>query len=682
VSLFLSPAEVDKLLEQCVVIDYETYWTSEYSLSSKKNRMTTQRYIWDERFSAHGAGIKVGFRPSVWVPGPKLPMVFDKLQLHKRPVIGHHLNFDGGITAWRYNTYPKLYIDTLALARSVIGQHSHRFGLENVAQIVLGKGKFPGFLQESRGHTWDMMPQHVRDRLIKYCCGPYEGQYGSDTEMTFDIARLLLPWVPKDELKVQDWTIRIFTDPKVYLDSDMLWQYHNEVKLDKIRHLERAGLDSRDTLMSNEKYANALIHLGVEPPMKMSGPTKTHPNGRMTFAFAKTDPDHKALLEHDDPRVQAIVAARMAVKTTIEETRSLKYAEAADLGVPWPIHLNASGAKNTHRFSGGAGAGGNPQNWTRGGVIRDSVMAPEGKVFVVPDLSQIEARITLWFGAYMPGYNLEWEALETLRKGDDIYSWFGSHLYGMQISKKTHPLERQVSKSGVLGLGFGMGAPRLVIYAHGQNIHNMDLALANRVKEMYRSMFSGVVQGWKACDNILVSLMNGWEHNLPSDEMPLVYASTDYFGSPAITLPGGLQIKYPGLTREGRQWIYMDGNTKVKLFGGKVFENIVQGTAGRILREIILEVQEPGYIDVWTNVHDEAPVLIDIDDEIRNYLEVKAYNEALPKELQKTQWVNNPLPCPPPVQKIKDAMTRDIPYMPGLPLAMEYDFGYRYGDCK
>jgi hypothetical protein len=34
------------------------------------------------------------------------------------------------------------------------------------------------------------------------------------------------------------------------------------------------------------------------------------------------------------------------------------------------------------------------------------------------------------------------------------------------------------------------------------------------------------------------------------------------------------------------------------------------------------------------------------------------------------------------VQKIKDAMTRDIPYMPGLPLAMEYDFGYRYGDCK
>ena len=96
-SLFLSNPQA--LLDQSVVVDFETYWDGEYSLSSKKTRMTTQRYIWHEKFSVHGAGIKVGARPSVWVPEHLLPQVFRKLELHKRPVIGHHLNFDGGILA-------------------------------------------------------------------------------------------------------------------------------------------------------------------------------------------------------------------------------------------------------------------------------------------------------------------------------------------------------------------------------------------------------------------------------------------------------------------------------------------------------------------------------------------------------------------------------------------------------
>src|SRR6478736_365962 len=157
-----------KLLDQSVVVDFETYWDSEYSLSSKKTRMTTQRYIWDDKFEVHGAGIKIGERPSVWVPQHLLPYTFEKMQLHKRPVIGHHLNFDGGILAWRYGIYPKLYIDTLALARAIIGQHSHRFGLEQVAQKILGVGKFPGFLNESRGHRLATMPQKVLDKLIKY----------------------------------------------------------------------------------------------------------------------------------------------------------------------------------------------------------------------------------------------------------------------------------------------------------------------------------------------------------------------------------------------------------------------------------------------------------------------------------------------------------------------------------
>lgn len=668
---------------ETLLIDFETYWANNYSLSMKNPMpngvmMTTQQYIEHEDFHVHGAGIKRGDRPSVWVPGPLLPQVFKSLDIPNHAVVGHNLHFDASILAWKYGWYPRLYIDTLALSRALLGQHLSSHALEKVSEKLLGLTKFPGFLMETKGVR--SLPEAMMARLAKYCIGPVEGTHAGDTELTYAVLKRLLPHMPKDELRVQDWTIRIFTDPKVYLDSDMLWEYYAEVQRNKQRALEKAGLTSRDLLMSNDRYAAALEALGVTVPMKWREPSKKYPEGRMTFAFAKTDPEHKELLEHDDPDVQALVAARLEVKSTIEETRSLKYAQAADLGKRWPIHLNASGAKNTHRFSGGAGGGGNPQNWKRGGTIRDSIYCEEGKVFVVPDLSQIEARITLWLGAHMPDAHMEWEALEKLRNGEDIYGWFGGHIYGFPIFKSTHPYERQVSKSGVLGLGFGMGDPRLIEYAKSQGVMDMTPELAMRIKLLYRDMFRGVKQFWKVCDKqLLPALLENYECVLPNEQNPIIRADRDILGSPAILVPGGLHIKYPKL-RRGSQvgWTYTDGNRETKLFGGKVTENIVQCLAGRILREILLEVHEPGFIDVWTNVHDEAPAIIDETPEIKEYIRIKEYNKTVPKDQQ----IKNPLPMPPAVQRIAAAMTKEVPYMPGLPLAMEYDFGYRYGDCK
>ena len=51
--------------------------------------------------------------------------------------------------------------------------------------------------------------------------------------------------------------------------------------------------------------------------------------GRETYAFAKTDEGFKALLEHDNPYVQALAAARAGVKSTIEETRTQRFLDIA-----------------------------------------------------------------------------------------------------------------------------------------------------------------------------------------------------------------------------------------------------------------------------------------------------------------------------------------------------------------
>lgn len=628
-----------------IILDYETYYAKDYSLS----KMTTQSYIQDPRFKVHGAGIKVGNGPSVWVPAKALPAVFAKLDLQHNTLVGHNLQFDGAILAWKYGIIPKRYIDTLSLSRALIGQKSPRHGLTYIAELLCGLKKYEGFLQETLGVR--DLSHEVEKRLAKYCAGPIEGDRAGDVMLTWEILRKMLPHISKSELDYMDWAIRIFCCPKVYLNTEALEGYHAEVIQTKENALESVGLTSREMLMSNEKFAEALRQLGVTPP------TKLNAKGKEAYAFAKTDEGLKDLLEHEDVRVQALVAARLEVKSTIEETRAARYIEASRYGA-WPLHINASGAQNTHRASGGMGAGGNPQNMKRGGTLRDCIYAPDGKVILVPDASQIECRITLWLGSQMPDANMEFEALEKLRLGEDIYSWFASHIYGIEISKKTHPLERQVAKSAVLGLGFGMGVDRFIEYCKSMGINDMTRELAERIVNLYRSMFRGVAAFWKYCQTkVLPAMLDGSReldiepvfmgHSLHTDHDPL-------FGTPSIVLPGGLRIKYPGLERGEGGWKYKDGNTWAKLFGGKVMENVVQALAARLLREIVIELNEPDVIDVWMTCHDEAPCLVDDTPDARAYAE----------------------------RRVVELFTRDVPYMPGLPLGVEYGFGYTYGSAK
>jgi DNA polymerase I-like protein with 3'-5' exonuclease and polymerase domains len=112
----------------------------------------------------------------------------------------------------------------------------------------------------------------------------------------------------------------------------------------------------------------------------------------MAYAFGKTDYEFKALLEHEDPRVQAVVSARLGIKSTLEETRTISFLGIADRGA-LPIMLNYYGA-HTGRASGGDKM--NLQNLPRGGTLRKSIKAPEGHVVIAVDSAQIEARVVAW----------------------------------------------------------------------------------------------------------------------------------------------------------------------------------------------------------------------------------------------------------------------------------------------
>jgi DNA polymerase I-like protein with 3'-5' exonuclease and polymerase domains len=170
--------------------------------------------------------------------------------------------------------------------------------------------------------------------------------------------------------------------------------------------------------------AELLTSLGVDPPTKISPATQQE-----TYAFAKTDEEFKALLDHDDPLVQALVAARMGHKSTLEETRTERFINISRLHFPhygenlFPIALKVAGA-HTHRLSGDWRL--NQQNLARPSrkrpraMLRESIVTPEGYTIVAGDESQIEARVNAVFCG-------QWDLVDVFAKGGDPYSLQDPH---------------------------------------------------------------------------------------------------------------------------------------------------------------------------------------------------------------------------------------------------------------
>lgn len=637
-----------------VICDFETYYDTEYSLS----RIPTEEYIRDERFKVHGAGIKIADGPSFWVTGRLLPAFFERANLHNHCIIGHNLNFDSGILAMKYGVYPKLNIDTLGMSRALVGPHSTRHGLKYISKLLCNMDKLDGLV-----HTRGVRDLSAQDeaRLADYCiAAPREvdGElFAGDTELTYAIFKKMIPHFPRNELPVLNWVTEAFTKPQVYLDGELLGNYLEHVLKLKEDALREAGLEDRDVLMSNPKFAEALEQFGVIPP------TKVNAKGKVAFAFAKTDEGLKELLEHPDVRVQAIVAARLAVKTTIEETRTARFMGASTRGA-FPMPYNYSGANVTHRFSGTDKY--NVANLSRQkydehgpvpntGMLRKSIYADEGQEIGVADLSQIEARMTLWLGMQISGEsagNAEYDSLEVMRNNGDLYSWFGTRIYGYEINKKSHPTERQVAKSAVLGLGFGMGPTRFLEYCKQSNIP-MDEMFAKNVVDLYRGTYVGVRKFWGQCTKAINMLLDGnYGVMLPLDGNSVVETALDpLFNQPAIKLPGGLYIKYPDLQKDVEgQITYQQGPMRSRLFGGKVCENIVQAVAAQFMREQLKEIH-PLY-PVFMSTYDELACVI--------------------PEGEGDAWLKTITPI----------MTRSPIYMPGLPVGIEASTAIRYGDCK
>lgn len=415
-----------------LTIDIESFYSREFSLT----KVTTEEYIRSPQFEVIGAAVQVDDGEPQWFSGDAEAMhqFLSQFDWANSLALAHNAPFDGAILNWVFGLRPKGWLDTLSMGRALHGTEVG--GSLKVLAQHYGLGEKGTEVENALGlHRTDFSPEQLA-RYGEYC--------KNDVALTWELFGQMSKGFPKIELRLIDLTVRMFTEPVLQLDKVLLDSYLEEVVTKK--RFALAGYN-RDDLMSNPKFADLLRKLGVEPPMKKS-PT----NGKQTYAFSKTDEEFKALLEHDDSFVQALVAARFGTKSTIEETRTERFIGIASRGtLPVPLRYYAA---HTGRWGGDDKL--NLQNLPRGSTLKHCIEAPDGYQIIDSDSSQIEARTLAWL-AEQNGL------VDAFDRGEDVYKIMASAIYGKDVSQITKD-ERFVGKTTILGC---FGADTLVLTTRG-----------------------------------------------------------------------------------------------------------------------------------------------------------------------------------------------------------------------
>ena len=616
-----------------LTIDFETYYAKDYSLT----KLTTEEYVRDSRFEVIGVAVKAtdtsnyyhspasGYSPasdSLWCTGSKkqIAKFLNQFDWANSIALAHNAMFDMAILNWHFDIRPKKIADTLAMSRAI---HTIEVGgsLAALAEYY-GLGAKGTEVHSAVGKKrLDFTPDQIE---------AYGGYCIQDVELTYKLFKVLKKDFPNFEMALIDLTLRMFTEPTITLETSILTEHIKKIKATKERLMSAIAHDRKE-LMSNAKFAELLEKLNVVVPRKISPTT-----GKETYAFAKTDEEFKKLLEHENEKVQALVAARLGVKSTIEETRTQRFIDIAGRGtLPIPLRYYAA---HTGRWGGDDKI--NMQNLPRGSQLKKAMCAPEGYKFIDCDLSQIEARTLAWLAEAD-------DLVEAFDRGDDVYKIMASAIYDKPEDEITKE-ERFVGKTTILGAGYGMGAVRFreQLKNFGTDIAEGE---ARRVINIYREANGDIYNLWKAAQNTLVYLVSG--DALPFGCNNLLTVNLD---KTALELPSGLLLRYEDLKgaegEMGTEYTYQTRRGRTRIYGGKVIENVCQALARCIIGYQMLKVSKQ--YKVVLTVHDSIVCCVP-DDEVeraRNYIET----------------------C---MRKVPD-------WAINLPIDCESGVGKSYGDCE
>ena len=606
-----------------ITLDFETFYDKDYSL----RKMTTEAYVRDPRFEVIGVAVRVNNRETEWASGTheQIKKYLKTFDWGKAMLLCHNTMFDGAILNWRFDIRPRMYTDTLCIARALhgteasasLGALSERYDIGvKGTEVLAAQGLLRG----------DFGPEALA-AYGDYCI--------NDVILTYKLFSIMARKFPKSELQLIDLTLRMYTEPSLELDADLLASHLDDIKERKSKLLVDAGVTDKKELMSNPKFAELLKGFNVDPPMKISPTTD-----KETFAFAKSDEGFKALLTHENDKVQSLVAARLGTKSTLEETRTQRFIDISARGLlPVPVRYYAA---HTGRWGGDdkINLQNLPSRGPNGKKLKRSIVAPEGYSLIDCDSSQIEARVLAWLAG-------QDDLTSAFAKGDDVYKHMASSIYNVPVDGVSKD-QRFVGKTTILGAGYGMGAVKFQVQLQGMGVY-IELEEARRIIDIYRSTNGAISQLWRDANNMVQYMARGDSVQFGKEGVLQVDARKN-----AIMLPSGLPMFYHGLAAEkslrGYEYTYRTRKGPNRIYGGKVVENVCQAVARCIIgHQMILLAKK--YKAVLT-VHDSIITCVR-DEELD---EAQAYME--------------------------ECMSQTPDWAEGLPITCESGTGKSYGECE
>lgn len=277
--------------------------------------------------------------------------------------------------------------------------------------------------------------------------------------------------------------------------------------------------------------------------------------------------------------------------------------------------------------------------------MRGFICAAVGNRLLVIDYAQIEARLLCWLAD-------EESAVQEYRdydagKGHDRYVLMAAFLWQIKPEEVSKD-QRRIAKNLVLGCGFGLGDKKFIVYCEKNDVI-IDMDMSKRAVRAFREKHPCVVAYWRDVENCAIRAVQ-------KKGQRVFLRQVSFYCDPAgrwltIRLPSGRDIYYPQPKIKQKKEInrytgmpdlqltFMDEIKgkwmRVSTWGGRIVENIVQGTARDIMHEGCMSAERGNY-----------PIMLIVHDELISEIKVN-HNQTI-DELKKLAckikpWING---CP------------------------------------
>lgn len=609
-------------MEKFAALDFETYYSKTYSIQGS----STYQYVNHPEFDAYLVAI---WSPDLSYVG-KTSDFKDWKKFDGYTFIAHNASFDQRCfeKCVEQGIIPDIQVNWICTADMCV-YFQYQRNLKGSAKEILNADMDKAVRENMKDKTWDdMIAMDESKQVLEYAL--------DDAKYTYQIFEELYDLWPETERLLSKLT-RAMSWEGLPIDVHKLDDGINsleETLFQAKKSLPWYGEIDPDTKKEYVVYSKKAMAIecrkaGVEPPKSLAKDSPAladwiaEHGDKLTFVSAMQN--HNRINMH----LQRLKSIRDRLTTEDRMSYNLKY----------------FGADATGRWSGDAGF--NVQNMPRetkyGVNIRNVITAPEGKTFIVSDLSQIEPRLTAFIAGDM-------DFLKLIKQGMSPYEaharqtmgWTGGKL------KDEDPELYLLAKVRVLQLGYGSGWHKFAetVKQYGQQqILDMDFSRKDEVRfqnfantyqpgkgSMYPTLSTYDRRQWV---NAFIQVQDFRDKNpkitsqwksLDRQLKEAAGAGDDFDNE----IPSGRRLKYFRCRHEtdGVTVATQKGSVRrVKMYGANLFQNSVQATARDCFGHILRNLHEHDF-KVVLHVHDEVVVEVDID----NALHAKADIQELMKQ--------------------------------------------------